>query len=192
LSEPQIREIKDVAHAKDSVSVTKREYLSISHIQSAALLARLVAKIESTYIERSEEFFFQHRTYVIAAIFFSVSFLEATINELFADIADNGEKATQLDPNTKILMANMWKLDIPRTARFSILEKFQIALTLASKEMFEKGKSPYQDAALLITLRNSLVHYEPEWAVTTFSENKPENRRGHCWINRPSRIGTLH
>ncbi|WP_222125190.1 hypothetical protein [Paenibacillus xylanexedens] len=58
---------------------------------------------------------------------------------------------------------------LPKTAKYSILEKYQIALTLADKNLFKKGVSPYQDVYLLIQVRNAITHYEPEW-VTTESE----------------------
>lgn len=39
----------------------------------------------------------------------------------------------------------------------------QVALKLANKPPFDKGAFPYQDVALVIELRNELVHYKPEW-----------------------------
>jgi hypothetical protein len=31
--------------------------------------------------------------------------------------------------------------------------------------MLEKGKNPFQDAKVLIDLRNALVHFKPEWVI---------------------------
>jgi hypothetical protein len=171
LSEPQTGE--DVIHFTERVALRKRTYLSIVHIQAATLFARLVAKIEKTYTERTKELFEEHRAYVTGSIFSAVSFLEATINELFADAADNVEMAQSLDSHTRQLMAKMWRRGIPRRAGYSVPEKFQIALILGGKEVFDEGMSPYQDIAVLVKLRNALVHYEPEW-VTTFSEAEPD------------------
>jgi len=171
---PFVKKVIDESVAiKESITVTKRTYYSISHVQASAQFARLSAKIERTYEKRSDEVFHEHRAYVTGSIFASVSFLEATINELFADTVDNLEAVKQLNPEVRALMADMWKLKVPRTARYSTLEKFQIALILARKQQFDTGQSPYQDVALLVELRNALVHYEPEW-VTTISEAEPE------------------
>ena len=71
MSEPQIREIReirDVVYAENSVSVAKREYLSMTHVQSAALFARLAAKIENGFTERTEELFFEQRFNTLHAI----------------------------------------------------------------------------------------------------------------------------
>lgn len=70
-------------------------------------------------------------------------------------------------------MTSLRKLGVPRTTRYSILEKFQIALALCGRAEFAKGKNPYPDVHLLIQLRNALVHYTPEW-VTTVSESDPD------------------
>jgi hypothetical protein len=150
---------------KDQAGFALRFYFSIQHIQSAALFARLAAKIEKAYSGVfSDELIAEHRGYVTATIFAAVSFLEATINELFADAQepDHGQ-LKGLDPAVVSLMADMWKRQIPRTARYRVLEKFDIALVLARKEPFNPGVPPYQDVLLLVRLRNSLVHYEPEW-----------------------------
>jgi len=53
-------------------------------------------------------------------------------------------------------------MGFPRTARYSILEKYQYFLILNGKEKFNTGENPFQDTQLLINLRNRFVHYEPE------------------------------
>jgi hypothetical protein len=79
-----------------------------------------------------------------------VSFLEAMINEFFADATvEHSEYPKSLDSNTKTLIAVMWKKGIPRTARYSILEKFDIALILTRKPAFDHGKPPVQMLRLL-------------------------------------------
>jgi hypothetical protein len=159
-------------HFEEHVTIAQRAYLSISHIQSAALFARLAASIENNCKQRTPELFQEHQSYVIGAIFLSVSFLEAVINELFADSADDGEAAKQLDPRTKTLMASLWKLGVPRRAGYPILRKYQIALLLNNRKMFERSLPPCEDVTLLVMLRNALVHYEPE-TVITFSDADP-------------------
>jgi hypothetical protein len=147
--------------------VRSRTYYSLQHIQSAALFTRKCYQIESNYDGIfSDELFSEHWSYVTGAIFATVSFLEATINELFADTVDhpNGELANHLDASTKLLMADMWKRGIPRTAQYQIIEKYQIALTLARKTPFELDRPPFQDVQTLIIIRNALIHYEPVWA----------------------------
>lgn len=156
----------DSLHISDSISVKARHYFSLQHIQSAALFARQCYQIEKNYDGvYSSDLIADHWSYVTGAIFAAVSFLEATINELFADTVDHpdGELANYLNDATKQLMADMWKRDIPRTAHYQITEKFQIALTLARKPLLDFSRSPFQDVQTLIIIRNDLIHFEPVW-----------------------------
>lgn len=144
-----------------TVTIVNRTYFSIQYIQSAAYFARSCAAIEKTHDGKySEELFTQHRAYVIGAIFGAVSFLEATVNELFKDTVENPHgPIKELKRDAIERMATMWKLQVERQ---SILNKFQIALLLAHKKVFDIGKEPYQSVNLLVELRNTLVHYKPE------------------------------
>src|SRR5437868_6065303 len=104
----------DSLHISGSISVKSRHYFSLQHIQSAALFTRQCYQIEKNYDGVfSVDLFADHWSYVTGAIFAAVSFLEATINEVFADTVDHpdGELAGYLDTTTKQLMADMWKCD---------------------------------------------------------------------------------
>ncbi|MEK4074392.1 hypothetical protein MHI01_10820 [Paenibacillus sp. FSL M7-0656] len=113
----------------------------------------------------------------------TVGYLEATINEFLSNIKDeNYNNNKRLKPKKRELINSMWELGIPKTAKYSILEKYQIALTLADKNLFKKGVSPYQDVYLLIQVRNAITHYEPEW-VTTESEFPVQVRMSSKHLN---------
>jgi len=150
---------------KENIVVKSRFYFSLQHIQSAALFARRSGQIEKKYDGKfSNELFTEYHANVTASIFAAVSFLEATINELFADAGEKySEYPKNINTHTKDLMAEMWKRGIPRTAHYPILEKFDIALVLAKKSTFERGKPPIQNVEFVVQLRNNLIHYEPEW-----------------------------
>jgi hypothetical protein len=69
-----------------------------------------------------------------------VAFLEGTINQLFQDAHDNDLGYLQgLDPRAIRAMAAMWGHGVPRTARYPVLKKFEIALTLAGKPQLPLG-----------------------------------------------------
>lgn len=170
-------ELIDGLHISETITVKARHYFSIQHIQSAALFTRQCHQIEKQYDGTfSDELIAEHRSYVTGAIFAAVSFLEATINEVFADTLDHpdGELASHLDIATKQLMADLWRLEIPRTSRFKTLEKFQIALTLARKPLFNPSNAVYEDIQTLITIRNELIHFEPVW--TSVEAEKAKRR----------------
>jgi hypothetical protein len=145
-----------------------RAYFSINHIQAATHFAKRSRDIEESYDGiYSEQRFVEHSAYVVGSIFATASFLEATINEFFQDAMDDASphySSSQLPPEIKITIANMWKSGVPRTAKYTILEKFQLALAFMEKKPFEPGIRPFQEIELLIKLRNALIHFEPEWA----------------------------
>jgi len=143
--------------------VAARQYFSGQHLSAAALCARN-AKIVETSRAGAKEYVPEHRSYVIGSVLFSVAALEAAINELFADASEaNYGKLRPVDEQVIKRMGEMWLLGVPRTARYTVPEKYAIALALASKGPFDKGAEPWQSAAKLVKLRNALIHYEPEW-----------------------------
>jgi hypothetical protein len=158
----------------DSFSISTRTYFSTQHIRSAAFLCRQAYSIEKDYSgEFDDEIFSNHRAYVTGAILSSVFYLEASINELFSDTVEDTSwlRGDELNSETSKLMATMWNNGVPRTASYSILDKFQIALALSRKELLNKGNQPCQDVKSLISLRNSLVHFEPEWTKLSGSDD---------------------
>jgi hypothetical protein len=168
-------EVYDIGRGTESIEIKSRTYYSLQHIQSAALFTRLCANIEKNYNGVfNDELFSEHRAYVTGTILSVVSFLEAAINEIFADIADGiNDKITNcFNLRSKIQISSLWDMGIPRTASYPILEKYQIALLLADKKVLDKGKNPFQDVLLIIKLRNSLTHYEPEWITHQLEDNK--------------------
>jgi hypothetical protein len=162
-------EALSMSAALGSLTISHRAYLSEYHIQTAAYFARQSAKMESAHRGQSwrelheSGAFAEHRAYVTGAVFAAVAFLEAMINELFADTADENTAGPvkQLPSDARALMRNMWRYRSFRNG--STLNKFQTALDLTGKEQLNTGQQPYQDVHLLIRLRNRLIHFEPEW-----------------------------
>jgi hypothetical protein len=143
--------------------VAARAYFSWQHLSAAALCARSAKSIETSKAG-TKAYFPEHRSYVIGSVLFSVAALEAAINELFADASEaNLGKLRPVDENVIKRMGEMWLLGVPRTARYTVAEKYAIALALDGKPPFHKGTEPWQSVAKLLKLRNALIHYEPEW-----------------------------
>ncbi|MEX2603606.1 MAG: hypothetical protein WD361_05360 [Gracilimonas sp.] len=137
-----------------------RTYLSMSHIKSAFLFANYAKDLEES---GKSENFHRHRSFVISCVIMSTSYLEAFINEFYMDISESKQTHFQgLSDNKIELIAKMWNHGIPRTASYSILKKYEIALDILNAKSFNRGSSPYQDVSAMIMLRNALVHYEPE------------------------------
>jgi len=135
---------------KEEVTVKSRLYLSLQHIQSACLFARRSGQIEKEYDGNfSTELLTEYWAYVTASIFTAVSFLEATINELFAD-AEEKYSENPLDSNTKALMADKWK-SISEKRRTTMMDKFDIALTVAGKPIFNPEENDGTTASMITT-----------------------------------------
>ena len=143
--------------------VAARQYFSGQHLSAAALCARSARAIETAKLG-AKEYVPDHRSYVIGAVLFSVASLEAAINELFTDASEgNLGRLRPVDELVIKRMGEMWLLGVPRTARYTVPDKYAIALALAGKSAFDKGAEPWQSVVKLVKLRNALVHYEPEW-----------------------------
>jgi hypothetical protein len=173
---------------REGAPASSRTYLSIGHLKNASYFSRLTGEVEqhSKFIWGTIK---PHEAYAMGAVLSSVAFLEATINEVYADAADDSDPseilrrigtgyAMKMPGNLRNLLASLWNTEkFRRTAR--TLEKFQTAIKLAGREEFELGSAPYQDVALLIRLRNALLHFEPESHYEGDDEPKELERKLH-------------
>ena len=141
---------------------TSEEATAISFAGDFGRTAALFAK-KALFIERAatadRSRFIEHASYVSASIVTSVAFLESFINEVLVELAEF--PGGRLWPERHKLFSRLWALGIPRTASYSILEKYQITLIVSGAEAFDVGKKPYQDAQTVVALRNELIHYTP-------------------------------
>ncbi|MGE5443122.1 MAG: hypothetical protein ACM3SR_00780 [Ignavibacteriales bacterium] len=146
-----------------TTTIKMRAYYSSYHLWAANHFVQLGVNIETAHSGKPI-FIIEHRTYVTNAIFSSVAFMEAAINEIFQDATDNHQSyISPLDADTQALMVTLWDLTEERNrSAFSVLDKYQIALTFAREKPFPKGDLLYQDTDLVIKLRNELVHYKPK------------------------------
>lgn len=165
----------------DHLKASLRQYLSIRYLSTAKTLIKEVELIEKKKEKHNHDENARHQGYVVSSIILIVAFLESTINEIFSDCEENvNNDLKNIYQSRSEMLGEMWKLGIPRTAKYSILGKYQIALTLLKKQQFSKDKNPYQDVRLLIKLRNALIHYEPE-SVTVYDSLE-------SWIKQPEKF----
>jgi len=131
-------------------------HFSVHFLQSADLFTSLSEGCEEDYSDSaSREIKIEHRGYVTASIMLSWSFIEATINELYW--------ATKHIGSFKGLSSEAVKALATISEDTKTLDRYQIALALAKKNLYRTDHPPYQDVNLLRLLRNKLIHYEPEW-----------------------------
>jgi len=157
-----------------------RFYYSHYHIMSAAFFARESGRVEHENEGKDSipsEVQSHHRAYVTGCVFSTASFLEAQINEIFTDAADNQRGFIHPLGDKILILAEMWRLGVPRTASYPILKKYEIALALAEKGKLDRGALVYRNISLLIWIRNALIHYEPISSTSTAETSKTPERK---------------
>jgi hypothetical protein len=119
-----------------------------------------------------------HRADIVAGIIASAAFLEAAINELISDACDGTAPpySTVLPEERRGVLKHLWG-GAARLDRLSPLDKADAVLVVAGLPPFEHGTAPFQEANLLVSLRNLLVHYKPEWI---------EHSEIHAWEKKLS------
>jgi hypothetical protein len=141
--------------------ILMRNYHSSHLLWAARHFSTLSREIEAKHTGKST-FDVRHRAYVTSSILSSAAFLEAMINELFQDAHDGHQSyIAPISHTAQALMKEYWAAKELGTDRLSILDKYQIALIVAGHQPFPKGANPYQDAQVLVRLRNDLIHFKP-------------------------------
>lgn len=134
--------------------------LSVDHLVAAVLSATHARDFESG---KREPILFhkkaEHTSASISCIFSTVAYLEADINEFFANLEEGAADGLAKDPTVLARLRAAWVLE----DRSATLDKYDLALALCDQPMFNKGEALYQAVALLIRLRNALMHFKPEW-----------------------------
>ena len=145
-----------------------RDCFSVRYIQSAALLCRLGFAIEQEYREAETipgEIQLRHEAFILNSVLSTVSFLESTINELYADVADEAYFfADEKHESLLRTIAERWKNE-KNFDRAPVLTRYQKILTIAGKPPFDEGDQAFANVRDLIEIRNHLMHYKREWVV---------------------------
>ena len=146
-----------------SLRVTLRSYFSSHLLWTAQREAALAGEMEAHVAGRSR-FDVKHRGHVLSSIVASAAFLEAMVNELYQDAADDHAPPdgyiTPLSASCRRLMAELWRLTDGGVLK--AIQKYEMLLAFADAPALDRGAQPYQDAALVIRLRNAILHYRPE------------------------------
>jgi hypothetical protein len=147
-----------------AMTLSMRVYFSTYHLWAAEFAALHAASYEREFTGRIPVFDIEQRSYVTSAVFMSVAFLEAAINEVLKDIVDNHPsyiRASDRDVQQRI--SEWWNQSEGQgRSPGSILDKYQKVLEFLSLPKMNKGEDPYQNTHVVVALRNELMHYKPE------------------------------
>jgi len=133
--------------------------LSSNYLYSAFSLAALCADLETGGDIFDDQLRLRHRSLAMASVTSAVAFLESCINELFTAAAEDGSHFRLAGEGSRQRLAALWGVERFRLAR--VLEKYEVALQLAEAPALDRGAKTYQDARLVVQLRNALIHYAP-------------------------------
>jgi hypothetical protein len=166
----------------DESSIRFRDCFSVRYIQSAALLCRLGHRIEKDFLESgiiSENDRLRHEVFILNSILSSVAFLESTINELYADAADDAFFFTD-EKNEELLktIGEKWRNE-KNFDRAPLVNKYQKILIIAQKPVFDDDNQVFSNIRNLIEIRNSLMHYKREWIVVQKGEISEDIEETH-------------
>lgn len=180
MSEPQRINLgiaSEVDVAMD-LRVSMRHYFSTNFLWTALNTSRLVGELEAAEGRRAR-FDMANRSYAASSVIASATFLEAAVSELFQDahdghgIRDDGYLAP-LNAEVVAAMAGVWR-ETTGGRGLNPLEKWQRLLECCGRDRLTRDAAPAQDAALVIRLRNALVHFKPE-NIAADDEHELEKR----------------
>lgn len=164
--------MNDELNFKEEFQIKAIQYLAKNYIESAMIFSRnaRIAELKETidYYDKSN-----HQANVVGSVLFSVLYLESTINEFYIKVTDYIDYKSDKKAKNKKIISEFWNSD--KLVNFSILEKFQFALILMNCDKFDETINPFQNIKILISLRNYLVHYRPEWVeLKTYQNDKTQ------------------
>lgn len=146
----------------EPMKVLMRSYLSTHHIWSAYHFSALAKQIEDEHVGRSR-FDWNHRAYTIGAVTCGVAFLEAAVNEIYKDAVDEHQSYIQtLGADGIRTLRLIWELTEGQNKFVRILDKYQWALKYLGREPIDTGRALFENAQLVVELRNALIHFKPE------------------------------
>jgi hypothetical protein len=152
----------------EDAAIRFRDCFSVRYIQSAAVLCRLGYGIEKSLAgaeDAGSELLVRHEAFVLNSILSCVAFLESTINELYADAADDAYFFADAESEALLrVISDGWRNE-KNFDRAPMLNKYQKILVLAGKPPFDEGDQAFSNVRQLAGIRNHLMHYKREWVV---------------------------
>ncbi|MBF6164915.1 hypothetical protein IU486_09030 [Streptomyces gardneri] len=164
-----------------TVRVGVRGYMATQHLWAARRAARESSEIEQRLVGTHKPSI-ELEAVTTNAVLLSVAFMEATVNEILQDIAESepgklNARCAGISEDAAALLRELWTHPA-RLERAGTLEKYQVALVAARKPRLAMGDKPYQWASKLISLRNALVHFKPEWQMDDNEHAQEKNLKG--------------
>jgi hypothetical protein len=145
-----------------------RDCFSVRYIQSAAVLCRLGHSIEQAGKRTDvipQDRVIRHEAFILNAILSTVAFLESTVNELYADAADDAYFFADEEHEALLrTIGERWRNE-KNFDRAPLITRYQKILEIAERPPFDERDQAFANVRQLIEIRNHLMHYKREWVV---------------------------
>lgn len=136
------------------IVLRQRGAFAIQHLMAAARFSRQCGFVQEQNMGKNlGPFFDEQIACVSATIMLCVASIESNINEY---LSDPSKLFSELNSDAQNELCSL-------ISRLSIVDKYQKVLSSKGINIFETGAQPLQDIKILISLRNELVHFHPEW-----------------------------
>jgi hypothetical protein len=131
-------------------------------LRAAVMQAHAAAEIESRPIaDIGEDDQVMHRGLVIGAIMQATAALECEIWEVMVYGPGHHMGSNGIDKEALDFLAPLAEMIDGKSV--SVLERYRLVLHCLRKPPLNPGEQPWQDASLVVRLRNDLVHYKSRW-----------------------------
>lgn len=151
---PTLADVTLQATADVRTSLTGQYFLGASFQAHQALT--IEAKLSNTVLEIEQV---AHRSYVIGAVMQAAAALECESWEVFTHGPGHHLGSNGTDFSAKSFFSPIAEI----VEREPPLERYRVVLHLLGKAALSKGRQPWADAALVMHLRNELVHFKSRW-----------------------------
>lgn len=148
----------------DSVTADTRYTFTGQFLEASAMFVRRARAIEASSSPQTDDATrCEHRGLICSVIMQCVAALETEAHETCvhgpgAHLGSNG-----IDSAARDFLLPVAELVDNQSA----LTRFDLILHLLKRTPLDKGSNPYQGAALVVRLRNELVHYKSRWGADT-------------------------
>ena len=159
-----------------SASGQVRTNFANTHMANAHRFASLVHQVETANAGQPLGSFFEDiRANAVASVMSSVASLEAYLNEVQFDPVGHF-------PNQE---PELVRLSLTLVERRPLVERIAFLAVLNGKQKPDMDRTPGQNVAVLVKLRNALIHFRPEWPDEAEAHDKLGAKLRHRFALSP-------
>jgi hypothetical protein len=156
--------VSETGSAIATFAADTRYTFTCQYLESSAIFIRRARAIEATSSEQTDDTTrCEYLGLLCAVIMQCAAALETEAHEIcvYGPGANFGWKSNDTNPMIQQFLSPLADMIDDQ----STLSRFEIILHLLGKPPLDRGTEPYQSAALVVRLRNELVHYKSHWGV---------------------------